>query len=50
MNDQQSKHHDRPTEPLPKSVKPALLFLGFLFTVTVVIAGAAYVVDRQIYG
>ncbi|MBL4713716.1 MAG: hypothetical protein ABJQ98_06410 [Alloalcanivorax venustensis] len=50
MNDQQSRHRERPTEPLPKSVKPALLFLGFLFMVTVVIAGAAYVVDRQIYG
>ena len=50
MQDPQAIHRERPTEPLPKSVKPALLFLGFLFMVTVVIAGAAYVVDRQIYG
>ncbi len=50
MQDQEPPHRDRPTEPLPKSVKPALLFLGFLFMVTVMIAGAAYVVDRQIYG
>jgi len=50
MQDPESRQHERPTEPLPKSVKPALLFLGFLFMVAVVIAGAAYVVDRQIYG
>ena len=50
MQDPETRHRERPTEPLPKSVKPALLFLGFLFMVTVVIAGAAYVVDRQIYG
>ena len=50
MRDPESQNHERPTEPLPRSVKPALLFLGFLFMVTVTIAGAAYVVDRQIYG
>ncbi|WP_157933794.1 hypothetical protein [Alloalcanivorax mobilis] len=40
----------RPTEPLPRSVKPAVLFLGFLFLVTAGIAAACYVVDRLIYG
>ncbi|MBM1144868.1 hypothetical protein [Alloalcanivorax profundimaris] len=40
----------RPTEPLPKSFKPALTLLGVLFLVTAGIAVAAAVVDRLIYG
>lgn len=40
----------RPTEPLPRSVKPALFFLAFLFLVTAGIAIASYIVDRLIYG
>ena len=40
----------RETEPLPRSVKPALLFLGFLFAVVMGIAGVSYFVDRLYYG
>lgn len=40
----------RPTEPLPKTFKPALTLLGVLFLVTAGIAVAAAVVDRLIYG
>jgi len=50
MQDPQARHRERPTEPRPKTVKPAMLFLGFLFMGTAVSAGAAYMVDRQIYG
>ncbi|MGB2246776.1 MAG: hypothetical protein ACPH3N_03855 [Alcanivorax sediminis] len=40
----------RETEPLPKTAKPALLFLLFLAGVVSFIALASYLVDRAIYG
>ncbi|MED5238875.1 MAG: hypothetical protein VX379_04790 [Pseudomonadota bacterium] len=40
----------RETEPLPKTARPALMFLLFLAGVVGFIALAAYVVDRAIYG
>lgn len=40
----------RPTEPLPGTVKPALKFLAFLGAVVAFIAIAAVIVDRMIYG
>ncbi len=40
----------RPTEPLPGTVKPALRFLAFLGAVVAFIAIAAVIVDRMIYG
>lgn len=40
----------RPTEPLPRNFKPFWLFLTFILGLTVLIALAAYVVDRSVYG
>lgn len=40
----------RPTEPLPGTVKPALRFLIFLGAVVAFVAIAAAIVDRTIYG
>ena len=40
----------RPTEPLPNTMKPALKLLGFLALVVAGIAIAAIIVDRMIYG
>lgn len=39
----------RPTEPLPRSFKPAWIFMLMLLLVVVGIAFAAYVVDRAVY-
>lgn len=50
MKNKRESPSSRPTEPLPKSVKPALVFLGFLTLVTIGIAIASYIVDRLIYG
>ncbi|WP_166643063.1 hypothetical protein [Alcanivorax sp. 24] len=52
MNDKTREEHyrQRPTEPLPKTVRPALFLLLFLIAVTLCIAGAAALVDRLIYG
>ena len=41
---------ERPTEPLPGTIKPALKLLAFLGAVVAFIAIAAVVVDRMIYG
>ena len=50
MNKTQGSRAPRETEPLPKTVKPALLFLLFLAGVVATMAIAAYAVDRMIYG
>ncbi|EUC69617.1 hypothetical protein Y017_13645 [Alcanivorax sp. 97CO-5] len=50
MSKTQENRPSRKTEGLPKTAKPALLFLLFLFGVVATIATAAYVVDRMIYG
>jgi hypothetical protein len=50
MNKTQETRTPRETEPLPKTVKPALLFLLFLAGVVATMAIAAYAVDRMIYG
>ncbi len=41
---------ERPTEPLPATIKPAMKLLAFLGAVVALIAIAAIVVDRMIYG
>ncbi|MDF1637733.1 MULTISPECIES: hypothetical protein [Alcanivorax] len=50
MSKTQETRTPRETEPLPKTVKPALLFLLFLAGVVATMAIAAYAVDRMIYG
>lgn len=50
MSKSQETQAARETEPLPKTAKPALLFLLFLAGVVATMAAAAYVVDRMIYG
>ncbi|MEQ3725577.1 hypothetical protein [Alcanivorax sp.] len=50
MSKTQEPQASRQTEPLPKTAKPALLFLLFLAGVVATMATAAYVVDRMIYG
>ena len=50
MSKTQEPSASRETEALPKTIKPALLFLLFLFGVVATMATAAYVVDRMIYG
>ena len=50
MSKTQETRTPRETEPLPQTVKPALLFLLFLAGVVATIAIAAYAVDRMIYG
>jgi hypothetical protein len=40
----------RPTEPLPATMKPALKLVAFLAVVVAFIAIAAILVDRMIYG
>ncbi|MCG8392008.1 MAG: hypothetical protein MI745_02905 [Pseudomonadales bacterium] len=50
MSNTRDTRTPRETEPLPKTAKPALLFLLFLAAVVLSIAAAAYVVDRMIYG
>ena len=47
MSKTQETRTPRETEPLPKTVKPALLFLA---GVVATMAIAAYAVDRMIYG
>jgi len=50
MNDSDNHKPQRPTEPLPDTMKPALRLVGFLVLVVGFIAAAAIVVDRMIYG
>lgn len=50
MSERDSGKPQRPTEPLPGTVKPALRFLAFLGAVVAFIAIAAIIVDRMIYG
>lgn len=50
MSKTQEPQTPRETEPFPKTVKPALLFLLFLAGVVATMAIAAYTIDRMIYG
>lgn len=44
------ERQQRPTEPLPKTARPALLFLLAITIVVLLIAASAVIVDRMIYG
>ncbi|MFN3712823.1 MAG: hypothetical protein ACK4SX_04110 [Alcanivoracaceae bacterium] len=47
---EQRQDPQRPTEPLPATMKPALKLVAFLAVVVACIAIAAILVDRTIYG
>lgn len=48
--DREKARRQRPTEPLPRNFKPFWLFLLFILGLTVLIALAAYLIDRSVYG